>query len=93
MRNIDLFDEYVAIVLAQLYESFPVKDDLDVRAITGQDPNEPLQPSQEAKVAYAAIEWLIETGYVRTVERRPPVGFGGCVLTAAGLNRLRRPAS
>ena len=96
MRNIDLFNEYAARILGQLYEKFPVKDDLDVRSITGHtDVNEwgaicapDGRESKEAQVAYATIEWLADTGYIRADDRRYPFGFARCVLTAEGLRLL-----
>ena len=77
----DLFCEHVASVLAQLYERFPVKSDLDVRQISRHQ-------AKEAKVAYATIEWLEEEGYIR-VGCRYRYGFHNCVLTAQGLTRLQ----
>ena len=97
MPNIDRFDQYVALILGKLYERFPVKTDLDARDLTehrelDQDgtilaPNG--QESKNALIAYATIEWLIDTGYVRANEPRPPIGFRGCVLTAQGLKLLK----
>lgn len=97
MRNIDVFNEYVAVILAQLYESFPVKEDLDVRTISGHtDENEfgiicapDGRESKEAQVAYHSIEWLVDTGYIRADEPRPHRFFRGCVLTSAGLKLLQ----
>lgn len=96
MRNIDVFNEFVAVILAQLYESFPVKEDLDVRTISGHtDENEfgiicapDGRESKEAQVAYSTIEWLVDTGYIRADKPRPYRAFRGCVLTAEGLKLL-----
>ena len=96
MRNVDLFNEYTAVILARLYESFPVKTDLDVRAITGHADVDEFgiiiapdgRRSKEAEVAFASIEWLLETGYIRAEDRRYPYGFDRCVLTAEGLRLL-----
>ena len=97
MPNIDRFDKYVALILSRLYEQFPVKADIDVRRLTGHDemddtgviraPNG--NESREAEIAYATIEWLIDTGYVRATEPHYPIGFRGCVLTAEGLRLLK----
>lgn len=96
MQNIDLFNEYAAVILAQLYESFPVKDDLDVRKITGHADVDEFgaicgpggRRSKEAETAFATIEWLLDSGYVRAEDRRYPYGFARCVLTAEGLRLL-----
>ena len=77
----DLFYEYVAIILAQLYERFPLKSDLDVRQISRHQ-------AKEAKIACATIEWLEEEGYIR-VGGRYRYGLHNCVLTAQGLTRLQ----
>lgn len=97
MRNVDLFNEYAARILARLYESFPVKTDLDAREITGHKDMDEFgsicapdgRSSKEAEVAYATIEWLVDTGFVRADDRRPPLGFVRCVLTAEGLRLLQ----
>ena len=97
VKNIDLFNEYVAGILARLYEGFPVKDDLDVRKISGHEDEDEFgvicapdgRRSKEAEVAFATVEWLVETGYVRADDRRYPRAFGGCVLTSKGLKVLQ----
>ena len=97
MLNIDRFDKYVALILGRLYEQFPVKTDLDVRRLTGHeemdDTGAILAPngdeSREVAIAYATIEWLIDTGYVRAKEPHHPIGFRRCVLTAEGLRLLK----
>ena len=97
MPNIDRFDEYAALIFSRLYEHFPVKVDLDVRDLTGHremDENGAVlapngNTSRCASIAYATIEWLIETGYVRAKEPHYPIGFRGCVLTAEGLKLLK----
>jgi len=100
--NIELFDEYAARVLSQLYEQFPVKTGIDVRKLTGHvDTNEygailspDGQRSRQAEIAYATIEWLVETGYIRCKKAAPPYGYSQCVLTAKGLEILKAtPAS
>lgn len=97
MRNIDLFNEYAAVILARLYESFPVKTDLDVRKISGHEQEDEFgvirapdgRLSKESDVACATIEWLVDTGFVRADDRRPPLAFVRCVLTAEGLRLLQ----
>lgn len=96
-RNIDLFDQYAADVLGRLYESFPVKCQLDVRNITGHAETNEYgaicapggRPSKEAEIAYATIEWLVDTGYIRADHRSPGFSFQGCVLSPRGLEVLK----
>ena len=96
-RNIELFDEYAARILSRLYERFPVKCPLDAREITGHTDTDEYgaivapdgRVSKEAGVAYATIEWLAETGYLRADDAHPPYGYGSCVLSARGLELLK----
>ena len=96
-RNIELFDEYVARILSRLYEQFPVKCPLDVREITGHTDTDEYgaivapdgRASKEAEIAYATIEWLAETGYLRADDASPPYGYRSCVLSARGLELLK----
>lgn len=57
-------------------------EDGGIRAPNGKE-------SEAAAIAYATIEWLVDTGYVRVKEPRYPIGFHGCVLTAQGLKLLK----
>lgn len=96
MSNIELFDEYTARILAQLYEAFPRKAHLDARALCGHDTidefgqvmNDAGRPSAHFEVALATIDWLQETGYVR-VRQMFQYGADGAVLTAQGLLVLK----
>jgi len=96
MTNIDLFNSYTADVLSRLYAAFPVKVSLDVRVLSGHqeidDYGAVITPdghrSKEAEIAFATIEWLIESGYIRAGGKRPPLGFTDCVLTSSGLDIL-----
>ena len=96
-RNIELFDEYTARILSRLYERFPVKCALDVREITGHTDIDEYgaivapdgRKSKEAEIAYATIEWLAETGYLRADDANPPYGYRLCVLSARGLELLK----
>ena len=99
MQNIDLFNKYVALILAQLYESFPVKEHLNIYKITGlseahHHPIEILHAPdgsklKEAQVAASTIDWLVENGYIRADEQLYPVDYMGCVLTTKGLKLLQ----
>lgn len=96
MSNIELFDEYTARILAELYEAFPRKTFLDARSICGHqnidefgqvlDPEG--KPSAHFEVAFATIDWLAETGYIRATDIRQ-FGARDAVLTAQGLLVLK----
>lgn len=95
--NIELFDEYTGKMLAELYQKFPMPVYLDIRDVSGflevneygtvLDGNG--NPSKEADIALATLEWLIESGYIKTRDTRSNYGFGRCVLTAKGLEVLK----
>lgn len=95
--NIELFDEYTGKMLAELYQRFPVPVQLNVRKVSGHNKideygqvlNESGDPSKEADIALATLEWLIESGYIKTRDVRDNYGFGRCVLTAKGLQVLK----
>ena len=97
MTNIELFDRYAAAIFGELYESFPIKTDIDARKISGHaETNEygaicdsTGRRSKEAEIAYATIEWLADTGYVRAKDKLYPFGYSQCVLTAEGLRLLK----
>lgn len=96
MSNIELFDEYTALTLANLYEAFPRKVSIDARELCGHREiddfgrvlNHDQQPSAHFEVARATIEWLIETGYIRATDLGQ-FGAHGAVLTSAGLVLLK----
>lgn len=97
MLNIELFNEYVAHILAQLYVSFPVKGTLDVRTISGHtDVNHygiicapDGSESKEAWVAFDTISWLVDNGYVHADSQLARRYYDGCTLTAKGLKLLQ----
>lgn len=93
-----MFDEYAARVFGLLYESFPAKRRLDTRRLTGHADEDEKgtilspdgRPSKDVEVAWATIEWLVETGYIRSKDSYYLRSFSGCVLTAEGLRLLKR---
>lgn len=95
-RNMDLFDEYAARILAELYEAFPVKTPLNASTYCGHseinDYGEPVDengnPSKAFHIARATIEWLIETGYIRS-DGMWQYGAKPAVLTPMGLAVLK----
>lgn len=96
MQNIDLFDQYTAQILAQLYAAFPVKQPLDARKLCGHSAMDEYGAvlddqgarSKHFEVARATIEWLAETGYLRGGQM-DKFGIDRAVLTALGLNVLK----
>ncbi len=95
--NIDLFDEYASKILAQLYESFPVKTSLDATKLSGHTESNDLgviidDDGNESKyfdVARATIEWLWESGYIKSNSEMKPHGLPSAVLTSKGLAVLK----
>jgi len=96
MHNIELFDEYAAKTLAQLYQTFPVPTNLDARNLCGHHDideyghflDEQGNPSKAFDIAKATLDWLVESGYIR-VQHTSQVGYQYAVLTAAGLEVLK----
>jgi len=95
MSNIELFDEYTARILAMLYEAFPIRIALDAVEMSGAEIDDfgvPLgalgKRSKSFEVCFATTQWLIDAGYI---DHQGDNGycFGGCVLTARGLEVLK----
>lgn len=99
MNNIDCFNGFVAAILAQLYDGFPVKCMLDARTISGHGDVDDFggivdhqgRPSRPFEIAMGTIEWLIDNGYVRAGERHI-YGYRNAVLSERGLELLKRGA-
>lgn len=99
MRNVDLFEDYAAQILARLFDQFPVKVALDARELCGDRGTDDFggvideqgRPSRRFDIAMATIEWLADNGHIR-IGDRGAFGFQGAVLTAAGLQVLKKPA-
>ena len=96
MKNIELFDEYTATILAELYQAFPVKVSLNACKISGHSEydefgrvlNERGEPSKQFEIAKATIEWLWETGYIRAPDMQDH-GISYAVLSPMGLAVLK----
>ena len=94
-QNIDLFNEYVAIILSQLYESFPLKQGLMAHQISshrvkhdiGSEPLPYGKQPLETEIAADTIAWLVDNGYVHT-DSWTRFHFYGCTLTKSGLELL-----
>lgn len=96
MKNIELFDEYVAKIFGDLYENFPIPIAVNACKISGyEDTDEYGTPVDSEGVAVkdfevckATIDWLIEAGYLRA-KNGNQYGYSQCVLTAKGLEVLK----
>lgn len=102
-QNIDLFNEYVAIIFSRLYENFPVRQDLKAWEISGhscpkgyydsifapKDDSENVDEEQQKQmqIAFSTLDWLVENGYVRAHERGG-LQCNGCLLTEKALKLL-----
>lgn len=96
MKNIDLFNDFAAAILAKLYEGFPVKAQLDARHFCGHGEIDDFggviddfgRPSRAFDIALSTIEWLKDSGYIRSGVRNA-YGWSDVVLTDRGLSLLR----
>lgn len=95
MENIDLFEDYTATILAQLYKSFPVPIAIDARKISGHSEinkfgcivDDHGMPSQKFAIAMSTMNWLIGAGFV-TCRAKNQLGHAEVCLTVAGLQIL-----
>jgi len=96
MKNIDLFNDYTASVLSELYTHFPVKRSIDARTLCGHTDRDDFggivdadgRPSKAFEIACGTIEWLGDSGYL-TYASRTPCAFVNVVLTPKGLSLLK----
>ena len=65
MKNIDQFNEIAGLVFAELFESFPLRNDLSPTEIANA------KEEYDFKIAYETIRWLSAYGYIET--------SGGCL--------------
>lgn len=96
-KNIELFNQYAAHFLAQLYNSFPEPCLLDtVEAVKGQKLPEPISNKSlqtattdpEIRFCCYALKWLYTTGYFTGNERLHCVQIDSAVLTPKGFEAL-----
>ena len=85
MENIDRFNEWSALVLAWLYEKFPVPTSLH----HGDLKSSPDARSAEKFFRHTVV-FLAEEGYLRYAELKAPAQFSSVTLTRKGLNSLNR---
>lgn len=95
MKNIEIFDCYVAEIFAKLYEDFPVPATLDLtwldtKAISDEDEHEEI--FHKISVYEHTVRWLMSAGYIN-VENINSQRAYGAVLSAKGLEILKMPVS
>jgi len=99
-ENIQLFNQFTALILGRLYARHPIPTDIMIGHLTDQKPDIS-QPTTarmrahwplEAQVAIHTIEWLEEQGYIRA-GRKFPFGMADARLTDRAWEILRRPSS
>lgn len=105
--NIELFDEYAAKLFSHLYQTFPVKQQIDILEFFDLGSFDRLNPGQildesgladssaerKAEIAWHTLTWLSETGFV-TLERLQPYHTAtGVTLTVKGLEVLKSEPS
>ena len=64
MDNMELFNEYTAKILAQLYESFPLVSMVDAGRLSGCKPDDYGEIAEKGRICAATIEWLRDAGYI-----------------------------
>ncbi len=98
--NIDLFDRYATHILAELYQAFPFRHDLDIvellekwgdaeaiqRDAFGQIEDATIR--RRAELLEATIDWLGEAGYL-TWRQHNTGYYAQAILTAKGLEVLK----
>lgn len=85
-QNIDDFNRYVALILAYLYQRFPVPAVLNVADLVTHD-GETEREDDRYRV-YAAIDFLFDEGYLRYVKGE--LGSDALVLTNKTLAALQK---
>ena len=88
MTNIQLFNQYTAQILSELYSRFPERISLDPCKISGHEEIDDFgQIEKQAEVCLATITWLSDFGLIR-VDECDQQYCRGCVLTPKGLELL-----
>ncbi|MDT8428484.1 MAG: hypothetical protein RQ757_06930 [Pseudomonadales bacterium] len=69
MKNIDLFNEFAARVMADLYEAFPKRVPIDFVALSGSaGVDEYGYPGPKCEICSETVGWLISQGYVEATD-------------------------
>lgn len=95
MKNIEIFDCYVAEIFARLYENFPVPVTLDLtwldtEAISEADEHEEM--FHKISVYEHTVKWLMSAGYINVENINAQKAYD-VVLSAKGLEILKMPVS
>jgi len=89
LKNIELFDLYVGKTFVKLYESFPLRCELDICEMTDKEfDEETLKTPKECDIYRDTVIWLSESGYIN-YDAQHEYGFRGVVLSAKGLELLK----
>jgi hypothetical protein len=95
MSNIETFNTVVGLILADLYESFPVPINLsafDYALRAGLIADTTDMNTEDETPASASIEWLVEEGFIRSGVKDVSNGYAPySVLTQKGLQLLSIP--
>lgn len=93
MENIDDFNLGCALILARLYEAFPVAVTLDVRPLAADAVGGLDHIERRRAVFSATVRFLAEEGFLTYSSKAGPGDgdvFSGCRLTARGLAQLSK---
>lgn len=101
--NIDEFDKAVGLILADLYQSFPIRTLLEPSVSEDHSKSDPTIEGWEQRYHHEiaifkfTMSWLIQAGYIWS-EKQDGIDelagiFKECVLSAKGLEVLKTPDS
>lgn len=101
--NIDEFDRAVGLILADLYQSFPIRTLVEPSITEDNAKSDPTIEGWEQRYYHEiaifkfTMSWLIQAGYI-WAEKQDDISelsgvFEGCVLSAKGLEVLKTPDS
>lgn len=101
--NIDEFDKSVGLILAELYQSFPIRIILEPIVTEDQSAFDPTVEGWEQRYHHQlaifkfTMSWLIQAGYIWSEKQDDVAELAGvfkeCVLSAKGLEVLKTPDS
>ncbi len=90
LKNIELFDLYVGKIFAKLYESFPLKTEVNPCVMINMEVNpHTMDIPKECEIFRDTMYWLEESGYIKYTSNQTVHYFNGAVLTAKGLELLK----
>jgi hypothetical protein len=101
--NIDQFDKAVGLILAELYQNFPIRILIQPITAKSSSPSDPTIKGwddsyfNQLAIFKSTMSWLIQAGYIWSEKQDGTdelVGiFKECVLSAKGLEVLKTPDS